>query len=513
MIRANKKHWANCAAAYVRMSTEHQQYSTSNQLDVINEYARKLNMTIVKVYSDQGKSGLNIEGREALGRLLKDVREGRAEYGNILVFDVSRWGRFQDADESAYYEYACRQEDVQVHYCAEQFTNDGSPMSSVMKTMKRTMAGEYSRALSANVYRGACRLVQLGFRQGGVAGYGLRRMLVDAQGVKKGEMQMGEHKSIQTDRVILMRGPAEEVKIVKRIYKQFITEGKMETEIAAGLNMEGLVTNYGRAWTASTVHEILTNEKYIGNNVYARKSHKLKTRMVDNPPTEWVRANGAFEGLVDPELFIKAQEIILARSRKYTDAELLDHLRSLLKKHGRISGVLIDEAETGPTRAAFHQRFGTLMNAYRLIGYNPGIDLNFIEVNRRLRKKHPELVNEVVQQITALGAHAAWNKGDQLLLVNREMRVSIVLCRHTDTATGSSRWLIRLDASARPDVTIAVRMDANNEGIRDYYVLPGLDMTWEKLRVAETNGVYLDTYRCDTLDDFYGMAERVKFET
>lgn len=62
------------------------------------------------------------------------------------------------------------------------------------------------------------------------------------------------------------------------------------------------------------------------------------------------------------------------------------------------------------------------------------------------------------------------------------------------------------------DVTIAVRMDAANEGIRDYYVLPGLDMTWENLRVAEANGIGLDTYRFDTLDCFFGMAERVKLE-
>src|SRR5271166_3252414 len=93
------------AAAYVRMSTEHQQYSTSNQMDVIREYANKQGFTIVKEYSDQGKSGLNIEGRESLGEMLKDVREGRAEYGVILVYDVSRWGRFQNPDESAYYEY------------------------------------------------------------------------------------------------------------------------------------------------------------------------------------------------------------------------------------------------------------------------------------------------------------------------------------------------------------------------------------------------------------------------
>src|ERR1022692_4564023 len=136
------------AAAYVRMSTEHQQYSTSNQMDVIREYVKRRGMQIIKEYSDEGKSGLNIQGRDSLAQMIKDVEEGRAQYSSILVYDVSRWGRFQDADESAYYEYICRRAGVSVHYCAEQFENDGTPMSSVMKTMKRTMAGEYSRELS-----------------------------------------------------------------------------------------------------------------------------------------------------------------------------------------------------------------------------------------------------------------------------------------------------------------------------------------------------------------------------
>src|SRR5438477_12745725 len=86
------------AAAYVRMSTEHQQYSTSNQMDVIREYAKKRGMEIVKEYSDEGKSGLNIQGRDALGQMIKDVQEGQEEFSCILVYDVSRWGRFQDAN-------------------------------------------------------------------------------------------------------------------------------------------------------------------------------------------------------------------------------------------------------------------------------------------------------------------------------------------------------------------------------------------------------------------------------
>ena len=122
------------------------------------------------------------------------------------------------------------------------------------------------------------------------------------------------------------------------------------------------------------------------------------------------------------------------------------------------------------------------------------------------------MVASVIQKIESFGASAVWDEAKQFLWVNQELRVSIVLCRHTTTLAGSSRWLIRLDASLKPDITIAARMDATNENIRDYYLLPGIDMTWENLRVAEVNGIYLDAYRFDSLEFFYGMAERVRLE-
>src|ERR1043166_8474491 len=431
MSRKDAERWSKCAAVYVRMSTEHQQYSTSNQMDAIREYAKRRGLEIVKEYSDEGKSGLNIQGRDSLGQMIRDVQEGRAEFGVILVYDVSRWGRFQDADESAYYEYICRQAGVSVHYCAEQFENDGSPVSTIVKGVKRAMAGEYSRELSSKGFQGACRLVQLGFRQGGTAGFGLRRVLLDQSGERKGELKMGEQKSIQTDRVVLVPGPEEEVKTVRWIYQAFVSEGKLESEIAAALNAQGIRTDFGRAWNRGTVHQVLTNEKYIGNNVYHRTSFKLKRKHVVNPPDRWIRAEGVFEGIVEPESYLQAQEMILARSQKLTDGEML----------------------------------------------------------------------------AKLGGEA---KG--LLNLKGELRVSIVVCRHTTTEAGSSRWMIRLDAGSKPDITIAVRMDAANEGVRDYYVLPAIDLTWENLWIAERNGIYLDAYRFDTLDYFFGLAERVKLE-
>ena len=79
------------AAEYVRMSTEHQQYSTENQADKIREYATRRGIEIVRTYADEGKSGLRIDGRQALQQLIKDVEAGVADFQIILVYDVSRW--------------------------------------------------------------------------------------------------------------------------------------------------------------------------------------------------------------------------------------------------------------------------------------------------------------------------------------------------------------------------------------------------------------------------------------
>ncbi len=88
------------AAEYVRMSTEHQKYSTENQSVVIRKYAVANGIEVVRTYADAGKSGLKIEGRDALKQLIDDVQSGNADFEFVLVYDVSRWGRFQDADEA-----------------------------------------------------------------------------------------------------------------------------------------------------------------------------------------------------------------------------------------------------------------------------------------------------------------------------------------------------------------------------------------------------------------------------
>jgi Recombinase len=228
--------------------------------------------------------------------------------------------------------------------------------------VKRAMAGEYSRELSAKVFAGQCRLIEHGFRQGGMAGYGLRRGLIDQSGASKGELAHGEHKSIHTDRVVLIPGPSDEVSTVRWMYRAFVEEGKPEREIAELLNDRGLMTDLGRPWTRGTVHQVLINPKHVGDSVWNRMSFKLKQKRVRNGPDLWIRAEGAFEEIVDRALFDAAGSIIAERSRRLTDEDMLNALRSLFETHGQLSGLIIDETE-GPSSSAYRHRFGSLLRA------------------------------------------------------------------------------------------------------------------------------------------------------
>lgn len=496
------------AAQYVRMSTEQQQYSTQNQFDKIREYAAQRNIEIVRTYADEGKSGLRIDGRQALQQLIEDVRSGKADYQIILVYDVSRWGRFLDADESAHYEYICRRAGIQVVYCAEQFENDGSPSSTIVKTVKRAMAGEYSRELSVKVFAGQCRLIELGFRQGGLAGYGLRRVLVDQFGSVKGQLAHGEYKSLQTDRVILQPGPDEEIAVVNQIYHWFVNDGLLESEIAKRLNIRGIQTDLGRDWTRATVREVLSNEKYIGNNVYNRRSFKLKKARIVNSPEMWIKKEGAFENIVPPDLFYTAQGILRERAYRFSNEELIEKLCQLYQQHGYLSGLIIDEAEGMPSAAAYAHRFGGLIRAYQTVGFTPDRNYQYLEVNQFLRRLHPEITGQTERMIAEVGGTVIRDPATDLLTINCEFTVSLVLSRCQSFDNGRRRWKVRFDTSLAPDITVAIRLDDSNQAPLDYYLLPRLDFGSSGIHLTDHNGFEFESYRFDSLDYLYSMAER-----
>jgi hypothetical protein len=187
-------------------------------------------------------------------------------------------------------------------------------------------------------------------------------------------------------------------------------------------------------------------------------------------------------------------------------------LKALLTRVGTLSGVLIDEADDMPSSISYRYRFGSLIQAYTLIGYTPLRDFSYVETNRKLRQYHAAKIIEIIRELRDTGTRVDQYPATDLLTVNQEFTASLVLARCRETAAGNYLWLIRLDNSITPDVTIAARLKPGNQDILDYYLFPGMDALAEQLRLAPTNGTVLDVYRFENLNFFRSMARRVRIE-
>jgi hypothetical protein len=338
------------------------------------------------------------------------------------------------------------------------------------------MAGEYSRELGVRVFEGHKRLTLLGFKAGGVAGYGLRRMLVSASGVQKQELAFGERKSIATDRVILVPGPPNEVQTVKDIYQMFISDRRSLCSIARKLNSDGVPRPGHSHWDFLTVRTILTHPKYVGCAVFGQVSKKLHTPAVKVPKSEWTLRPGAFEPIVGPSTFAEAQKVLGRHRCQRTDEDLLDDLRTLLASEGRLSFTVIKNAPDFMAPGTYSERFGSLRNAYKLIGYAHSDRLGGPDTRRRTMAVRDELISQVVamfpNDVSAVRPGVYWRR--RLRLFNR-LTVSVLVVRSTLVYKTTRRWMVEPVRRERKFITLLARLDESNGAILDLHVFPNID--------------------------------------
>jgi DNA invertase Pin-like site-specific DNA recombinase len=463
-------------AQYLRMSTEHQKYSLDNQAAAIQRYAEQNGFTVIKTYADSGKSGLVLKHREALAQLLHDVVGTKPPYRAILVYDVSRWGRFVDTDESAYYEFHCKKAGVPVFYCAETFANDGTMPSLVMKALKRVMATEYSRELSDKTFQGMRGMIRRGLWAGSIPGYGLRRMLVSAEGKPKQIMKFGDRKNLRSDRTILVPGPSNEIKWIHEIYRMFIKEKRSTLYIARVLNRQN-VRNGMSLWNYQSILKILTHEKYTGSLVWGRWTQKLRTRSIPVPRQDWTVLPGALKPIVDRKTFDSAQKILRDRTQNLPDDILLERVRSLLKRKKKLTSRLLNESRTAPSPGCCKERFGSLSHLYELLNYKHTDTIQRREKTRlqigkfqialfgRVKKMFPDL--RVVRDRASTKP--------KTFRFSTGLTVAVVVCLSQRTSLGSLRWrFAATSARLRGLPTLLCFCNAANTQLRTFYAMPSV---------------------------------------
>lgn len=464
------------AVEYVRMSSEGQQLSIPFQQAAIRLHAAQRSYEIVRTYEDAACSGLYIEGRPSLKRLLDEVQSGQADFKAILVYDVSRWGRFPDTDEGGYYEYLCRKAGVQVVYCAEPFPADSGPLTAVLKAIKRAMAAEFSRELSVKVHSAMTRLAVRGYLPGGPPGYGWRRMLVGNDGQRKGILEAGVYKPARTDRVILVPGPEREIETVHRIYRLFLEDRLGHRTIAAILNSEAAPFSNGRRWTQHSVRHVLQSERHVGTIVFNRTSSRFRKGLTDrgrvkNDPSEWVR--GTFpEAIVPHEQFMRVKQMPNLRGLIYRDEEeLLAPLRSLLQEYGHLSSTLIKYRPGVPSPATLRARFGSIRKAFARVGYACRYAP---EKNLSVRVKALELAKRIVAAVEARGHAVIWRDRRKPVTLESGKTLTVSIAHFAPTLRPPAlRWAAPTGHRNHPDYIVVARSDQSGERTIDYYYLPG----------------------------------------
>jgi DNA invertase Pin-like site-specific DNA recombinase len=484
------------AAQYLRTSTKQQPYSIDRQKEVILEYANCNGFSIVHTYLDIGRSGLSLRERLGLSTLLHDIAYGTNNYRAILVYDVSRWGRFQDIDESAHYEFLCKALDVAIHYCAEPFENGSCSQSSILKSLKRVIAGEYSRELSAKCFRGCKHVAELGFRAGAAPGYGLRRMAVSADGSRSQLLKQGELKSLTSDHVVLVPGPSEEVQCVQTIFN-LAAKGKHGfTAIAKELIRRGIPYRSGLTWQDCTIRHILTNEKYAGWNVWNRTSKKLSTPTTHNAYETWVRVPNAFPALVNRCTFDRVQKLLHPR-HQFSNEELKARAEQLM--HGQVIAPISDTlAERVPSIKTLQRRLrGLPFFRSRRGTACPRLILNYRQRMLIFRNNILDTLKaQFPQKITEFHFPG---KSRPVLRLDNGLIVSVIVCGRQTRKTRIMRWMLRTLPMERIHPTLVGLDDKEPR----YYFVPRIDTNHEYFMVGTNHALFKTGIQLESLSEFY----------
>lgn len=485
------------AAQYLRMSTEHQQYSLANQNDAIQAYARQHGFKVIQTYSDSAKSGLVLKNRHGLGRLLRDVMEGRVGYKTVLVYDVSRWGRFQDDDEAACYEFLCRRSGISVCYCAETFANDGSASGSIMKHLRRLMAAEFSRELGNRVLDIQAQYAKLGFWNGGPPPFGFNRVLVSSDKKPIRVLGAGERKGDYRTRIMLAPASSSEVSCVRLIFRLLIEKHMNCRQIAEELRKRGS-TRRGTPWRAASVRAILTRPLYTGCNTWNRTTHRLHTRTLKVEPEHWIRAPHALMGFVKESEFNHAQRILT--EGKWPEAKLLRKMRTLIRK-----GLTLTNKGGprfgAPSASTLALRYGSIIEAYKAIGHDiPTAVINRADHNRASRI----LAESLMEKLIALSdgrvtAGRGWPR--LTLLLNNGLEVSVGVACSRPTLGRGLRWNFSPRRGWDGPVLFC-RLNEQNDGFHSMYVLPQMIPQFA-LRIREDDEFLSRIGRLEKLTDFY----------
>jgi len=313
------------AIAYYRHSAEDkQENSVAIQRDHAKKFAQENDIEIIHEEADEGETGLTSD-REGFKRLFDNfiTNPNFPQFDFVLVYDVTRWGRWQNLNAPAHYEFLFEEKGKKVIYVSRGFPREGDHLISHLQTsIERYMAADYSRQLSNKVFFGSAKVSEQGYSAGGTACYGMARLLLDVNKEPIRILKKGEHKQISNERVTFVPLNDITTQTVIEIFDLFINYSNSPEKIAQILNEKSISAPQGGIWNKYKVVRVLANETYTGTRIYNKRWGRLKQKSRKNPRSEWIICPNAFPGVISVETFnkvkIRLQEYLPIKNKDLT---------------------------------------------------------------------------------------------------------------------------------------------------------------------------------------------------
>lgn len=291
--------------------------SLRQQTEAVTALAEKLGRTLDPAFIWEDRfSGEDAESRDGFMALVAFCRahpRKKARPGYALFLNDSRFGRFRDPDEAAYWRFELQKSGWIARF-AENDETQHPTTRHMMRAIGGAQASEYLAKLRENAKRGASGAAAAGLWQN-EAPFGYRR-LATASGRAPVVLEIGQRKS-DDQQVRLTPGPKDEVALVRWAFETYadglLSVGKLAQEMRRKAPR--------LKWSKQNLAKMLANEAYLGHVIWGRRPHDKEERkeVTVRPESEWTICRDAHEPLVTQELFDRVRDR-LALNRRQTRA-------------------------------------------------------------------------------------------------------------------------------------------------------------------------------------------------
>ena len=330
---------AIAAVGYTRRSTDKQETSILDQTKAITEYAADKGYKIVRWYADDAISGDDTENRHGFLQMLSDA-QAAGDFEMILCWDQSRFGRFSP-QEAGHWTYLFSKAGVRLVTVDRGLIDWNDFTGWLTYSVDQHSKHDFLKQLSKDVVRGQKEAVAKGSWLGSPP-YGYRIE--------------GERKSKR-----LVVDDIGKVRVVRRVFKEYVEDGRSLGNIAALLQAEGFVPpGSSRKWNYHAIRAILSNPAYCGDYAsgkfsYGKFNSILKGRVakpgsrIKNAETEWIVRRDSHEAIIDRLTFEKAQKILAKgkTGRSRHTPETNPYLLTGLLRCGKCGGPMWGDQRAG----------------------------------------------------------------------------------------------------------------------------------------------------------------------